>query len=368
MSNIDFITPFLEKLHNRNSLIDGLSRLSITDNISITTIPFGTEESPPYIFSLFSKNKRKVNQIYYNEGVYLFKLDYQIKDGGDLREENGFFFVYECEQFKNVYLAITIESHFFIKKGLYPFIKSIYPKLYLTFIKHDKLSRLLHAFKARFDNLNLVITRASLKNRYAEKELNSRLVPMVGWPNLELDEALKWAAQNDSWFQSLQLKLNAKNTIIAEISLNRQGIVSTNHLYDEVMRFFILPTCQILEDNMKMFTHRSRRDNNSLSVRPIAIDFGYERFKETEENKKFIDVMRGYNKAAISVLHGNPYLHLTVIDYFDGSNFDLWMVSPDIIAIVPQMKGSIAAIKRLVNHIFDTFAEGKIIDYSEAIN
>jgi len=40
-------------------------------------------------------------------------------------------------------------------------------------------------------------------------------------------------------------------------------------------------------------------------------------------------------------------------------------LSPKIIAIVPQMKGSVAAIERLVNHIFDSYAEGKIVDYSE---
>jgi hypothetical protein len=33
--------------------------------------------------------------------------------------------------------------------------------------------------------------------------------------------------------------------------------------------------------------------------------------------------------------------------------------------IVPQFLGSVPAIKKIVNHIFDTFAEGKIRDYTE---
>ena len=139
----------------------------------------------------------------------------------------------------------------------------------------------------------------------------------------------------------------------------------TNHLYNEVSDFFIRPACKTLFENMEMFRHRSRRDNESLSARPIAIGFDYDQFADPEENTRFIRVMRNFDKAAISVLHGNPYIHITISDYFDGSNFDLWMVSPNMIAIVPQMKGSVASIKRLVSYIFDSYAEGKIMDYSE---
>jgi hypothetical protein len=61
-------------------------------------------------------------------------------------------------------------------------------------------------------------------------------------------------------------------------------------------------------------------------------------------------------------------VHLSVIDYFDGSTFDLWVFDANQLIIVPQMKGSIPAIKRLVNHIFDTYAEGAIKDYQESAN
>jgi N-acetylmuramic acid 6-phosphate (MurNAc-6-P) etherase len=57
---------------------------------------------------------------------------------------------------------------------------------------------------------------------------------------------------------------------------------------------------------------------------------------------------------------------MAVIDYYDGSTFDLWVLNPNQLVIVPQLKGSIPAIKRLINHIFDTYAEGTIRNYTGA--
>ena len=45
---------------------------------------------------------------------------------------------------------------------------------------------------------------------------------------------------------------------------------------------------------------------------------------------------------------------------FDGSTFDLWVLSANRLVLVPQMKASIGAIKRIVSHVFDNYAEGHI--------
>lgn len=73
--------------------------------------------------------------------------------------------------------------------------------------------------------------------------------------------------------------------------------------------------------------------------------------------------MRTMDKASISVFHGNPYMHLGVIDYFDGSVFDLWVLSVNQLIIVPQIKGSVPSIRRVVSHVFESFAEGEVKDF-----
>ena len=68
-------------------------------------------------------------------------------------------------------------------------------------------------------------------------------------------------------------------------------------------------------------------------------------------------------KTSLSVIHANPYIHLSVFDYYDGSSFNIWVLSTDRIIIVPQLKASFQSVKRLVNHIFDCYCEGDIEDY-----
>jgi hypothetical protein len=117
---------------------------------------------------------------------------------------------------------------------------------------------------------------------------------------------------------------------------------------------------------LNLFAHRSRKDNPNLDAKPLAISFPAGQFDDVGENAKFIRAMRTLKTASVSVLHGNPYIHLAVIDYFDGSTFDVWVLDPNSIIVVPQMYGSVGAIKRLVNHVFDTYAEGEVSEYAGA--
>jgi hypothetical protein len=125
----------------------------------------------------------------------------------------------------------------------------------------------------------------------------------------------------------------------------------------------MLPISKTVFENVTFFSKRSRRDNPNRDIRPLCIDFGYEKFSDVEENHKFISSMRPMKATSLSVVHSNPYVHLSLFDYFDGSSFDIWILSSEKIIIVPQLKASFQSIKRLLNHIFDNYGEGKIQDY-----
>jgi len=54
-----------------------------------------------------------------------------------------------------------------------------------------------------------------------------------------------------------------------------------------------------------------------------------------------------------------------VSDGYDGSSFDVWVLSSDHFAIIPQLKASEAAVERLVHYVFDRFKEGEVKEYGE---
>lgn len=365
MSRFDFITPFYNQLHDRNGLINGLDSLLAHEYLSVHAIPFTCNKPPVEWFPKIASSSRQVLLTKANKGNQLFELNFSFKDGKEEKTETGLFYVYEHQEYEKVYVALTIESSNFFRRALLPFIKNFYPQVMLTFITHKRLKKLLEEFQITNQFTDLIVTRASQRLRFEEEGKHKKIMPIVSWPDMDLTEAFDWVYQNNGWFQSLQFEARINTSVVAEISFTRQGIVRTNRLFSKVLEAFVLPVCKTIHENNEIFGHRSRRENRDLSARPLIINFGMDQFADVSENAKFNQAMKRYKAASVSVLHGNPYIHMSVIDYFDGSTFDLWVLSSNQLVIVPQLKGSIPAIKRLINHIFDTYAEGEIMDYNK---
>ena len=76
-----------------------------------------------------------------------------------------------------------------------------------------------------------------------------------------------------------------------------------------------------------------------------------------------MDALGRFGHGTCTVLHGNPYVHLSIVDNLDYSSADVWVVSQNQILIVPQLTASAAGLKRIVNHIFEHFREGQLSEY-----
>lgn len=367
MNKFDFITPLYNQHHDRNSLISSLDSLLASEYLSVRAIPFSSNTPPSELFSKITSSSRQVLLIKPNKGVQLFEMTYSFKKGKEEKKETGRFFVYQHQEYEKVYVALTIESSVFFTRALLPFIKSLYPQASMTFITHKRLRKLLEDFQIINQFSDIIITRASHRLRFEEEGKHKKIVPVVSWPEMEMKEAFDWVYQNNGWFQSLQFEAKRNSSVSTEVLFTRQGVIRTNSLFSKVFEAFVLPVCKTIHENIEIFGHRSRRENPDLSAKPLTIDFGMEQFADISENAKFIQAIKRLKTASISILHGNPYIHVTVIDYFDGSTFDLWVLSSHQLVIVPQMIGSIPAIKRLVSHIFDSYAEGEIKDYEEVM-
>jgi len=134
-------------------------------------------------------------------------------------------------------------------------------------------------------------------------------------------------------------------------------------MFKKVFESFVQPVAKVLFENNAFFNKRSRRENAHLDTRPVMIRFLEGQFEDSSDNKKFIEALKRLRSSSVSVLHGNPYINLSVIDYIDGSTFDIWVLNNADLVIVPQLSCTINGLKRLVNHVFDNYAEGDILEY-----
>ncbi|HUK34936.1 MAG TPA: hypothetical protein VLV86_13525 [Vicinamibacterales bacterium] len=103
---------------------------------------------------------------------------------------------------------------------------------------------------------------------------------------------------------------------------------------------------------MRLFSNRGRAVAPKHEVKPLEIAYEKAVFKSPDDLKRLLESLRRFPNGTCTVLHGNPYLHVTLVDDVDLSGADVWVLSQNNILIVPQLRASTGALKRLVNYIF----------------
>lgn len=89
--------------------------------------------------------------------------------------------------------------------------------------------------------------------------------------------------------------------------------------------------------------------------RPITIRLPGPVLVDADATGDVLSDLERQRDVAVAVLHRNPYLHVVVTDYSDGSNFDVFVTSPDAIEVHPGFRASLGALSRLTQQLGERF-------------
>ncbi len=361
-----FWMPFTVPSTIRLSLLSDLGGILASESAVVRLIPFGCEDESVEWFNHRAKGNRHATLLHRQDRLHASSgSTTRSRWTGQERSKSGRFFVLQHPEYPKVFVALTVEPSVFFDKALMPFLGGLYPKVLLTFITHQRLKRLIDEFKASGG------TKTSLSHAHPSASGIKKARTSSTQCRWSVGRRCRWMRLSTS-FTATTAGFRASNSrsmtriAAATISVTRQGIVKANALLQRAYKGFTIPVCKTIHENINLFSRRARLAHPDLSTSPLVIEFDADQFGEVEENKRLVQAMRKLRTASVSVLHGNPYLHLSLLDYLDGSAFDLWVLDDRRIIIVPQLKGSVASIKRLVNHIFDDYAEGHLSSYQGA--
>lgn len=359
-----------ESIYNQPLDIGSLfTRLDSFANLSgntVTIIPYSCEYDARYCFENIYGN-RSSGVIWADDNIFLFHMRFGSNRLNVQRKLiEGNYFVVKHPEYAGVHIIVSVESSEFVHNALVPFIAQSYPRIYFPTIRSERLLSLLGSFKAKYYYDDLNVSQASLVSRYITNREKEKIIPSVVWPDLTLEEAFRYAEEQDGWFRSLKFRAIQRGMERSQVSIYRNGMIRCTKQFTNVIEGLALPICADIWKNMKLFEKRGRFENPTLDVRPLSIYFGYDRFKTQDDSNEFVEAMKQLDKSSVSVQHNNPYVHLSVLDYIDGSAFDVWVLDAQDIVIVPQLKGTTQAINRLVGHVFNKFAEGRVADFQLA--
>jgi hypothetical protein len=134
--------------------------------------------------------------------------------------------------------------------------------------------------------------------------------------------------------------------------------------YDNVL----VPAKTEVVETLKFYANRARKETVGHAPRPIVIEYPEAIFEDKSKHQKLVQSLKRLKRASISVLHANPYFRSSLVDFTDGSSYEVWILSQTRIIVTPQFRATSASMGRVIDHILTDFGEGDVRDFGEAVN
>jgi hypothetical protein len=274
------------------------------------------------------------------------------------REVKGRFFVAKLLT-PNAYVFVTPERDEYVHDGLVRFLyrsRSHFTRARLTSTEMREIVFSL----ARSTNSRVETNRYVLRSK--------RDQATISYQTESLQTLYDFARTHDATVQGFDFTLvGTDRQMLLRAGFNRDGKLSYHRGSKEFfVRAFVEAVAQTVKTRADALNNRARSVETG-EVKPLRLKFDRTLFDEPRNVRAFLTALNHVRHTDYTLLHRNPYLHLSFVDFFDASGFDVLVDSADSLVIVPQFRASRSSLFRLCQKIFDRFEEGKILEADDVI-
>jgi len=281
----------------------------------------------------------------------------------------------------DIYIVVTHEKREFIDRVLIPFFQSYSPTLYTSFFSSPQIKKILDdvlsEYKKQYSEKSGINVRI-IANRLVAYERARHPTTEVVYTKKDYNGAFEDAMAQDLWVDKVDFSVEEYEQNIAGEFLfkkellhgyiSRGGLFTCKKNFSGFFKNVVMRGVEIAYNNKAMLSNRGRTEKNDFESRPVILEYDLPVFAEKSKNEDLIISLKGIPFSSLSIYHSNPYFHASFVDFMDGSSFDIWVLSENRIIIVPQSNTSFTSFGRLINHIFEEFQEGEIVETIEDMN
>ncbi|MEX2620738.1 MAG: hypothetical protein WD250_11025 [Egibacteraceae bacterium] len=102
---------------------------------------------------------------------------------------------------------------------------------------------------------------------------------------------------------------------------------------------------------MRLLADRQRNVSEPAELNPVTVRLSSGLLKGSADNQFVVNALLKQPSMGVAVFHGNPYLHIAVTDYLDGSNFDAFVTTDDEVIVYPGFRSSLGSLTRLTDFL-----------------
>lgn len=268
-----------------------------------------------------------------------------------------------------VYMVISDCDSRDFKNIITKLMNKHYPVVSQIYLTNNEM-RLIFDKLQRETERDITVEFSVGKKRLPDKKKKESQVTYTDQPYLEVFEEI---VAHDQWVQSIRYraeKIKKINDNVESRTVEFIGVISRVCFFSckrdfEPLVKIIIPYAIKLASVRNEYLKIRAESATELKPKPAIIKFDDQIFTDISKNQQYVNALVDLESCSVSEYHTNPYIHVSMIDYLDGSSYDIWVLTSDKLAIIPQFKATTASMTRLVNHIFERIHEGEVVDYEQ---
>lgn len=293
-------------------------------------------------------------------------LDYQESGTVKVKEETGFYSVWVERTIERsdrevegsfaffqhgdspIWTAVTGYDPDFFDNGLTWLFNRAEPYISDFFADSEELRQVLRSIEEEL-SVEILVSKAVVYSRQEEGTISFRTRP---YKEVFSDEQL-----DDGYVDKLNFTVRRQEDEFFSGFISREGVTKLESGDPDLFRGYLLGSfVNTVTDKLDILSHSNRSDSGEISE--IELQFQSEVLNSPSDNKELIEALSNLEKSTMTVYHDNPYAHVSLVDFVDGSNCDIYVTGSNSVSIVPGYKGSVNSLMRIANQMSKEFQEG----------
>ncbi|WP_255197997.1 hypothetical protein [Halorarius litoreus] len=258
----------------------------------------------------------------------------------------------------DVWTAVTGAGPDFYERGVLWLFKQAEPNISEFFVNSSDLELILDNVKASLPTEPEI--RVNKAVAYTRKDEGT-----ISFETNPYKEVFRVSETNDKYVDKIDFDVVGDNDALFSGFISRDGQLKfesgTVGLFFEHL---LVEYARVGQDKADIFGNRERSQETG-DVDQIQIRFNSDVFRNPDDHDDLIEALGGLTRSSLTVYHQNPYAHLSVLDYVDGSSCDVLVTEPDTVSLVPSYRGSMNSLMRISEQISKEFDEGMVTELGQ---
>jgi len=321
--------------------------------IAVGFLAFSLEsQSPVQLFESYDGKTFKVENLVLNSWLSVHHIEKQVRGPAEeARTVAGYIAAYRYRDTwlltatrRDMEMAKTFSDY--LAHCLVSWSEVFYPELTRTVIR----SRELVNFLARLnesDDVSVEVIRSTMKYPHGGYQRTERIE--------ELGVVTERLEDEGGYLNRATIRLTGKSSYVATIG--RDGLF---YRHSGELRPLLLDISQLLHRSTaeKQTLEEVFRSSSPECVGALDVDFGMSiGLGSLESSEILVGALEADPSLSVTVLHGNPYLHISITDLANGSTFSLYSNGPSGLRIYPGLHADRTGMQHLLNCISQNFAD-----------